>query len=77
MILVRSPVGQLLIERNLALKETRHSRDGPHIPPSDVTILGSGDGRLRHPLVHGSLDVIVSDSGQACGSNGGHRLKRS
>ena len=51
----------------LSEEELIHRRDFPHIPPGDVTILGSGDGGLRHPILHGRLDVVVSDSGQTCG----------
>ena len=59
----------------LSAEELIHRRDFPHIPPGDVTILGSGDGGLRHPILHGRLDVVVSDSGQTCGVVGVGRRK--
>ena len=64
-------MGQVFPEITFPGEEIRHGRDAPHIPPGDVTILGSGDGRLYHPLVHGRLEVVVSDSGQTCGVVGG------
>ena len=69
-IIGSSPVGQVPSKRSFPVEEMRHRGDAPHIPPDNVTILGSGDGRLRHPLVHGSLDVVISDSGQTCGKWG-------
>ena len=60
-------MGQVLPEKTFPVEEIRHRSDAPHIPPGDVTILGSGDGRLCHPLVHGRLEVVVGDSGQTCG----------
>ena len=59
-------MGQVIVELAFRLEQVGHIRDVTRIPPGDVTILGRGHDRLRHPLIHGVLDAVVSDNNQAC-----------
>ena len=67
-LIAGSPVGQVIVESGLELEEVRHVRDELSIPPRNMTILGPGSSGLRHPLIRSVVNVVVSDSGQTCGT---------